>query len=370
MVKNIQKIHQNQKGLVAIIVSIVVILLISLITLSFSRIVNREQRQALDRQLSTQAFYAAEAGINEARFQISDIVRKGDNVPDKKDCNPVVPQDKSDPSNPLGGFDFTTSSQLDDELGIEFTCLLVDVAPPTLEFGSINPNKSQVFPVEADTALEFIKVGWNAKDGSTDLNCPTPGQLPPASSWPCATGIVRVDLVPVPNQVTRPGLINNNFTVFLYPCAPPPAGAGGCGSGDVDYVIGPANQGQIIAPTCDSSDANPEDKYCTVTIKQLTAKRYFMRLRSYYADVSVQIKGFNGATQLELKHAQALIDSTGKANDVLRRLQVRVPIHKQFGLPDYALEALDSLCKRLKVAPGMSALIDDPTGSTGACQID
>lgn len=56
----------NQEGMVAIITTMVIMVVVTLVVSSFALIVRREQQQSLDRQLSTQAFYAAESGISAA----------------------------------------------------------------------------------------------------------------------------------------------------------------------------------------------------------------------------------------------------------------------------------------------------------------
>lgn len=63
-------IQDNQQGIVAIVVTIILMVILTLIVLSFAKISRREERDALDRQLSTQAFYAAESGIDYAKSKL------------------------------------------------------------------------------------------------------------------------------------------------------------------------------------------------------------------------------------------------------------------------------------------------------------
>ena len=60
----------RERGVVSIMVSIVLMAVMTLIVLGFSEIARRDQRQTLDRQLSNQAFYAAEIGVNDAQQAI------------------------------------------------------------------------------------------------------------------------------------------------------------------------------------------------------------------------------------------------------------------------------------------------------------
>src|SRR4051794_27185754 len=55
----------GQAGLVSIIVTLIMMLVISLIVVGFAEITRRNGSEALERQLSTQAYYAAETGIND-----------------------------------------------------------------------------------------------------------------------------------------------------------------------------------------------------------------------------------------------------------------------------------------------------------------
>jgi hypothetical protein len=79
-------------------------------------------------------------------------------------------------------------------------------------------------------------------------------------------------------------------------------------------------------------------------------------------------------TDIKLSGAQAQIDATGKAQDVLRRILVNVPLHasNSNALPDYALESTDSICKRFAVMDGYYSVpdLDAVTGDNALCQLD
>ena len=59
-------------------------IVMSLIVLGFAQISRRNQRESLDRQLSTQAFYAAESGVNDARELITTAAQNNQAIPAKK----------------------------------------------------------------------------------------------------------------------------------------------------------------------------------------------------------------------------------------------------------------------------------------------
>ena len=55
----------------SIVASIIIMVILSLIAISFARIMRQEQQQALERQLTTQAYYAAETAVNDVRQEIN-----------------------------------------------------------------------------------------------------------------------------------------------------------------------------------------------------------------------------------------------------------------------------------------------------------
>ena len=61
-----KRLSRDQQGFVAFFVTIMVMIIFGVLILSFSQISNREGVAALNRNLSTNALYAAESGINDA----------------------------------------------------------------------------------------------------------------------------------------------------------------------------------------------------------------------------------------------------------------------------------------------------------------
>src|SRR5688500_17746685 len=118
----------QQSGFVAIIVTMIIMVVLILITTGFMRIIGREQRQDLDRQLSSQAFYAAETGINNAARALTDPATPL--MVDKNECGPS--------STPPLSLHFPAGSNVvDASSGIEYTCLTIDRTPRSLEYSAL-----------------------------------------------------------------------------------------------------------------------------------------------------------------------------------------------------------------------------------------
>lgn len=346
-------IHKNnmaenkQGGFVSIIVTLVIMLVISLIVIGFARLTRREQRQSLDRQLSTQAYYAAETAVND----IEDALKNGITVPENTtDCSATINNTAIFPT-PKNQIDATTS----------YSCLFVDTSPPSLEYTSIAVDSSKVIPLQDKNGgpINNVLVSWEDKGGGTNMagcSSATPTVLPPASGWNCDTGMMRVDIVPISGSLNRDALIDGTMTVYLHPSTSGTAATNtGYGSN-----AGFGNQGRIIGARCNSL---PGPKQCNFTFTGLGGTSYVMRLKSIYRSSSATVKAENGAGgTLELVGAQTLVDSTGKANDVLRRIQVRIPTPAfNAPFPEAAIHSVGNMCKRFGWAPPSYYLPDIST---------
>ncbi|MDZ7744360.1 MAG: pilus assembly PilX N-terminal domain-containing protein [Candidatus Saccharibacteria bacterium] len=348
--KKLKKLHNKQEGLVSILVTMVMIFILTLIVLSFSRITHREQQQALDRQLSSQAFYAAESGVNDA----VEALRVGDWQPydQKTDCDPVEGYD-----NVLDGVDGA----------ISYSCLLIDPTPHSLEYGNIGVGEARVVPVNPEGVgnVGEATIYWGSADGDNALTgCPsgTENQFPQEWFADCAPAVLRFDIVPTgAANLQRSSLVTNTATVFALPMS-----SGGTNSINVSQASG-GNQGATVGVNCDP-EGTPQ--HCRLTIEGLNqGSEYHLRITALYKAASMTICSPDcGSGAHRLLNAQALVDATGRANDVLRRIQVRVNSSTIEGpVPSYAIESNQTICKQFSVIPGDSVL---NIGSDPACNID
>lgn len=302
------KLQDRQEGLVAIIVTMVVMIILTLVVVGFARLMRREQRQSLDNQLNTQAFYAAETGINDAVKAL------------KSDPELTTDGECADPVDFPHTLDATT----------QYSCLIIDSAPQSLEYSDIGTDSPRVIPIKPIVGgMNQINFSWQAKDGSADFDCPDgPGglgypDLPPTSAWSCPTGMIRLDLVEIPpggGAGWRNKLNDGLRTLFLYPTV--------SGATPTTYSV-TTETGKIVPVACNSGMAL---RYCQVNITSLSpGSDYYLRIMSLYRSSAVTIQGFKpggggAGVVVRLRGAQALIDSTGRATDVLRRMQVRVSL--------------------------------------------
>lgn len=351
MKKQPASIRANESGFAALVIAIILVLVLSLITVGFAQLMRREERSALDKQLSSQAYYAAESGVNAATKAINDGYKGG-----KSTCGP----DASIPGLGDNSVKFTSGNN---PTGATFPCLLINPAPPQLHYDPILPTVSRTIEFTAidsgdnPAPVSSIKISWQDSGNNHNFisNC---NNFPPTANWPYI-GMLRAQLIPlVAGSLDRTTLSNNAFTGFFCP------NSGTLANNTGSYLgsIGTTNAGVVLNGNCRTA-STPN---CSITISDLPGNQatFFLNLRSLYGATAVTISAYNGSTQLRLKGAQTLIDSTGKAQDVLRRVQVRVASSNGFDIPDGTHA---DICKQFDLDP--AATTPSPASTASGCDL-
>jgi Tfp pilus assembly protein PilX len=353
----------SQHGMASIIITMVTMVVISLIVLGFATISRREARKSLDQLQSTQAFYAAESGIEDARKVIRNWLDSPATaalpVPSKTNCTTNDPTSPS--AYPTGG-DMT----IDVSNNIGYTCLQVDPAPESVEFDGIDSDSTVIPLTSTSGAIRRVEISWQANTSVTSLaNCPanTDHKFSPqsgANAWTCEFGVMRVDLTPTNGILTRAGLSGSTYSGFFQP-------VNLLAGGSDNYTN--VNQARLVAARCNTTG-------CKAIIDQIPGiTSLSLRLSSLYQPSDVKIVAFNnngvGGSPLRLSGVQAEVDVTGKASDVLRRIKVRIPLLSNSTLvPGYALTSNGSICKRFSTGPSFFSIpndIIDPDASNDMC---
>lgn len=371
----------NQNGFAAIVIALVLILVLSLMTVGFAQLMQSEQHSALDKQLSSQAYYAAETGVNDAVNAINDGYTAtktgcGTNDVDPNNSQPAHAQaDKDLSDNTVGGTSGPTAAS--------YTCLLINPTPPYYEKNPVSSTESDVVEIEGvdpnDTSnpqvIQSITISWQDAGNNTTFvpstDCTNPGSPPTAFSsttqWN-ATGLLRFELIPI-TQLDRDSLIQKAFTAFL--CPANTGTRAWTPSSTVNYASGLTNSGVVVDGSCSTNastatDSSLEPNNCNVEITGLGGLQetaFFLDLRSIYNPTAVYISIYGSGSppgnQLDIAGAQTLIDSTGKAQDVLRRVQVGVPSKNGYYIPDGTYG--NTICKQLALVPAGTPNVSSTT---------
>lgn len=331
----------KQDGFVSIIVTLIMIIIITLIVLAFAQLSRREQRASLDRHLSTQAFYAAESGINDLTASIR--ANPGgyfspSNNPVSNDCADTATMD----ANPL----LNINRVIDASSNVEYSCLLYDTEVDFLEFNDVSMNKSKVIPIN-NTNLSRISLSWWNDSGDTNFGTGPVGQFTTSGSWPGDAGVLRTILIPR-EIIGRGNYLHNTFHGFFYPVN---AAANTTGTATLASGIGLHESGVIAQANCNTGST---PRFCNAEITGLGGTDgWYLVLRSIYRDSQVIVRCYNSSNVLvTCQGSQVMIDATGKAGDVTRRIQVRKNLNNiSDDTPPIGFQSAESICKMIKVTP-------------------
>ena len=364
-----KKRQMGEEGFAAIVIAVTLILVLSLITIGFAELMRKEQRSALDKHLSRQAYYAAESGVNDAAKAIA----AGYDLK-KTSCGPTATGTETGVDTSRPGAQYLTNPKVGTDNSVSYTCLLIDPMPQTLEYAP-EPGNTKVTEVSGvDVAgnparITRLIVAWQQDGGSNDafISSAATHTFPTQAAWSTSTGVVRVGLTPLTSDcLTRDCLLSRSYTSFLYPKA------GGARTGltapSFAFPTNPsvpaaqaaldAVNGPIIDGSCNNSSSvqisstSSKPMACIVQITGLVASDYLLTLKNMYRQNKITVIAYGSSGQmLYFKNAQTVVDSTGKAQDVLRRIQVRIPNRNSYDVPDSSLDVMGGLCKQLRLTP-------------------
>ena len=342
----------NQDGIVSIVVTLIIMIVLTLIVTGFAQLARREQREALDRQLSAQASYAAESGINALKKALdSDSI----STKSRTSCDGPYTYSGSPADDPFS----PVNSKLSDTAS--YTCLLFNQTPPDIILGSVSSDTSEVIPISVvdpssptpttPKPVDTLNVSWKTKNGDDGVAIPSNGRFPKFQDWGGKNvGVLRLDVIPADNT-SMSSLDSSIKTFFLYPKT-----SGGIDSKDFSQI----SKGEIIDVTCNNG--------CSFVIKGLTGLKYYVRIRSLYTVSQVSLNGASTAgvntSNTTFVGAQVEIDSTGKANDVLKRIKVRIKAPTTGSdkvnlstIPEYVFSSEKDLCKKMEIYPGVLGIV-------------
>lgn len=336
------KADKKQAGLAAIVVTSAFIVIMSLIAIGFSLVTRNAQTNTLDRQLSKQASLAAETGLSAVAAKLA-ALGPTDPIPEKNTCQPNTDYPQ-----------ITLSAAPGPDVVV--SCLLVDNTPNnyvTTGIGDSNPQVVEIATVNPAGSLELV---WKYSGPQTNDSCAKDNTRlytrPSNSQWTCAAGILRVDIAE--------GL-NSNFarSAFFYPYT-----SGASSSVAISSIT------ETGTPWFDGSCAGKRgSSTCKVTLTGLkTTEKYFLAVRSLYlnSDLTVNaLSASNPGNTVDFTN-QITVDATGRAGDVLRRVQGRLSSNFKSTngsmastTPGFALQAQDDLCKKYSVWP--QGFSEDPS---------
>lgn len=362
----------NEQGFASIVIALTLIILLALLTVGFAQLARREQQTALNKQLANQAYYAAESGVNDAVNDIHNnyicdksidpATCSATNTHNGKQC--ILPTDV-DPAAA------THNPVINSANGVSYTCVLASLTPDHVDFGDIPSGNDQYLNFDTTKPLDTLTITWQSADNQNTFKTgaiPTGSEFSDITSWNSGATqyppVVMFSLVPAPDSgVSRSALINKTFNVFLYP-ADNHTGYPVTGN-STQVAVNTALQGQVVPGNCGKDPTAPTS--CSVTLTGIGGPlfgaggtSFIMYFTSYYDLLNIQAKGTAIDTSPVQFIGQDVIDVTGKAHNVLKRIHVTMIANKHTGQVQAApiLEGSSveggALCKRIAAQPNLT----------------
>ncbi len=323
-----QSLHQSESGVASIVVSMIIMIVLTLTTIGFARLMSREYRQAIDNQLSVQAFYAAEAAANRVVAETAAGLS-----PASTDCE-----------TPDGNYVLESGV-------VQATCVLINENNTGLSYSNSDERNSTVFKLKTASGdnVREVEFSWTASGGSVAVHAiPGSRNLLSYREWSDAgnMNILRVNFVPFVAGMNVNDLADKDRTYFMFPAA---------AAGPVVNAANQTTNGETVNAACVTGGAGSPTR-CTarINVNGLSANQYYFRVKGIYAPASFDVRAYTnagGSNPVALDDGQLTIDVTGQANDVLRRIRLTVDMDSQSTLiPEYGIETSHSICKRLLVS--------------------
>lgn len=397
----------NQSGAVSLFVVIFAMLLLTIITMSFVRLMISDQQRASNVDLSQSAFDSAQAGAEDAkraliwyqkRCQVSEAACElAKTAITSPNCNTglrasgVISGLATDKSEVLVQ---QNTSTVDKDLDQAYTCVKMEVDTDNIE-ATIPKGGSRLIALRGVSQFDQVRLSWFSSEDLTiptdpvDVSMESPDKpLFSIADWSAnRPPIMRAQMMQVGKTFTLSDFdrtvgaagnqSSNSNALFLYPVR---ANSGNTFASFVDRDVRKASNDPNEVPLPDSKSDTPLATRCqpTVTSGNFSCsivlhlpfpingdkndRTAFLRLATYYNGAKVRVELLDSAMPgvVNFKGVQPRIDSTGRANDMFRRIETRVELtDPTFPYPDAAVDISGNFCKDFSVT--------DSASIAGAC---
>ncbi len=388
-----------KKGGVSIFIVIVVGVLVSIMSASFLRLMFRDQEQASKLDLSQSAYDSAQAGVEDAKRFLR-IFRSAcgpsgtgvfegvthnctamRNAIQNESCYTLA---TAGIGNANGETIIQTNSgsggasSRDADLNQAYTC--VKIRMNTADFlGRTNDGAPSVINLKGATAFNRVRIRWHSRENMTNGNNIALDSLSNPSARP------NINAQNWRNQ-NRPAILKAQFYGYI-------PGSGGSssnmdtpypddGNGASEMLFYPTNSASALSsnvsnmPTVrrnesssqattdytftkcsDRMDANSNTYACETTVNigrnVNPSDVLYLRLTPLMNDSNFRVELLNGNTVVDFAGVQPTVDSTGRANTQLRRVESRIGFNDtSFPVPLFSAQTESNeepICKEFSV---------------------
>jgi Tfp pilus assembly protein PilX len=376
--------QSRERGAVSLFVVIFAALLMTVVTVGFIQLMVKDQQQATSSDLSQSAYDSAQAGVEDAKrlLLLNQSCKNGTASAavncvaiaaaltpsagnSETDCNTLsksgIVSDNNDET-------IIQQSETDNAAALDqaYTCVKVGINTDDYK-GQVEVNGSDLVPIAGVSSFDQVELSWFSRDDvSSSTTSSTIGfpsevsnvSLPPVGSrWGTNyPSLMRTQLIQVGDNFklsdfddSASGNKSNANTLFLYPSL--------VGSLTKSFALdarrSSTNTPQLVR--CVDSFVSAEYA-CTVTITlpspidgNVSQRNAYLRLSGLYNGAHYSLRLKNGAEYVKFNGVQPQVDSTGRANDMFRRIKARVELKGDFSYPEVAIDMQGNLCKNFTI---------------------
>ena len=366
------------KGAVSIFAVIFSTLLLTVLTVSFMGLMISAQQRAINNDLSQSAYDSALAGVEDAKR----VVRACANgnvdacsaLEAASDCQ-VVARAKVNGSVDQPETVIASNSSSGQSFDQAYTCVNIDMDSVDYLFEA-QSGRAHIVPLRATRTIKKITIEWFTLEDNNNAPARTPTSspasstsLPPIASWnSSAPSLIRAQLITPGESFSLSSLdeSSSSRTLFLRPANMSSGSTSGmptaniqvsqaaqprATSGDGSY------SNSVNTVVCSSNYAN-NGFSCSVTldladdqvISTGASKNALLRVDSLYkgANVRVTLHSQDGS-EIKFDDVQPVVDSTGRASTLFRRVEARLRMGTDFPYPSYVADVQNNLCKNFSV---------------------
>ena len=391
----------RQNGAVSLFSVIFATLLLTVLMSGFIRLMLRDQQQATNNDLSQSAYDAALAGVEDAKRVIR-AVQTGDgravgalnDVAKSEDCTIVQRAG-------IAGVEGSNEVQVKSSSGATgeafdqaYTCVNIAMDTPDYLYES-HEDKTWLVPLSSTGEFNQVAIEWYTREDSNGAIVGNPGgnvsDLPPRTSWGnisvipgvpssvSAPPVIRAQVITPGDQIDLAALDATGRTVFVRPTA--------VSTGvikPVDIPIDLAGSPRVVSDgatgvnslypvTCSATFLHNDEYSCRTvlildgSVSESASRNAFLRLSSIYSGAHVRVTLLNTANPIFFHGVQPSVDSTGRANNLFRRVEARLQLGDDFPYPEGVVDIAGDICKDFSVTDTQvitSGTTCDPASST------
>jgi len=361
------KMYKKERGAVSLFIVIFAALLITTITVSFVQLMLNDQKQATANDLSQSAYDSAKAGVEDAKRAIlryQDACSSGDSAAcatsyanlNSPECNKGLTDIGI---TAVSGEVKVQQNAGDNALDQAYTCVKIKLA--TKDYvGTLDVDSSKIIPLKSDAPFNTVKLEWYSS-----VNLPSPSSsvvslLPIAtpllnkSNWPKnRPPVMRSQLMQFGSDFSLSDFDNTTGTptqsdantIFLYPSSGGLSSMPFIGNDTRKTPVGSPKPVKCLASLGSGGYA------CSITLTlpdpiNAGSRTAYMRLSALYNATNYKITLSNSALSVNFDGVQPEVDSTGRANDLFRRVSSRVESTDiNFAYPSASIDISGNFCK-------------------------